>query len=137
MKLEEINQYNLSKRLYREFQDIDSKMDLVMLKDISIKNNIIKLIFMFNVYPTLDLLIQLPPNFPFQRPQYFIIDQNNDQKISIKKFLYDNKEKSLDWENLFNQLNNMEEKHSPTTKISGEIDKIMNIFKELNYGWYI
>ena len=121
MKLEEISQYNFSKRLYREFQDINSKMDLVMLKEITIKNNIIKLKFMFNVYPTLDLLVQLPPNFPFQRPQYFIIldvSGNNDEKISIKKFLYDNKDKSLDWENLFNQLNEMEERHAPTTKIS-------------------
>ena len=93
---------------------------------------------MFNVYPTLDLLVQLPPNFPFQRPQFFIIiGKNDDEKISIKKFLYDNKNKSLDWENLFNQLNKMDEKHAPTTKISDNLDIIMTIFRELNYGWYI
>ena len=106
-------------------------MDIDTLKSVKFLDGGVELDFDISIKN--DLIINLPKFYPFQKPEIFVLDLSNNDKIELREFIQKNSQKNI--EKTFSKLDKMFIQDIPSINVVDILDEVMIILKPVKLGW--
>ena len=119
------------KKMLSDLKSFNQEMDIDTLKSVKFLDGGVELDFDISIKN--DLIINLPKFYPFQKPEIFVLDLGNNDKIELREFIKKNNQKNI--EKTFSKLDKMFIQDIPSINLVDILDEVMIILKPVKLGW--